>query len=321
MAASTAPAPSPLRCKALDAKKLVAIGATAGRARLAAAANGRVYVFAQDESGGKVTLVSMARDGSKVSKLGKLTAMQPPSALVVDDQAAYLTFRGTLKRIPESGGEPQDLMKNSGKPLALANGKLYALRCDRERKLDELVSVNKTSGEATVIGSIERKSPKGCEYSALAVNEATAFVSDWDRRRLLAISLGDGALRVLVEKQPFPGRIALAPDALLYQSADGIMKLPLAGGAATRFAPVGAMPFESMAWDDTHLYVMNTPAYSMREMLIRIARDGGKREELEYFQVSDVTRGGGNVDVAVDEQCAYIAHDGKNYLEILARAK
>ncbi len=319
---SAAPAPSPIRCKALDKKKLVAIGAHGGRAHLPVTANGHVYLFAHEELRARATLLAMPRDGSKTTELGHLTAINPPTALVVDEHAAYFTSGGKLWSLALSGGEPKELLAKVAKPIALGGDSIYGLRCDAERKVDELLRIAKPGKEPTVVASIEQSpGSKKCEYRALAVDDSAAYVSDWAKRRILKLALSDGALTVLAEKQAFPGRIVPGSDAVLFQSSTGIQKVPTAGGRVAHLSDDGAMPFETVAWDARDLYVLHTPAYSERDVLVRLPRAGGKREELEFFRVSDPTAGGGRVDVAVDDQCAYIAHDGSNFTEILARPK
>lgn len=316
------PVPSPIQCKALAKKKLVAIGAHGGRAALPVTANGHVYVFAHEEARARATLLAMPRNGDKAAEIGHVTSTKAPDALVVDEGAAYFTVGRKLMALPLSGGEARELAPKVGKPLALGGGKLYALRCPADQEADELVSVEGESGTTTVVASIPRasKSTK-CEYSALTVTDAAAYVSDWSKRRILKLALTGGALTVLAEKQAFPGRIVPGGGVVLFQSSTGVQQVSDAGGAVKTLTGDGAMPFEALAWDESDLYILNTPAYSERDMVVRLPRAGGKREELEHFRVADVTAGGGRVDLTVDEQCVYLAHDSSRFMEILARPK
>ena len=77
------PVPSPIQCKALAKKKLVAIGAHGGRAALPVTANGHVYVFAHEEARARATLLAMPRNGDKAAEIGHVTSTKAPDALVV----------------------------------------------------------------------------------------------------------------------------------------------------------------------------------------------------------------------------------------------
>lgn len=296
------------------------IGSHGGRAHVPVTGDGQVYVFAQE--GARATLLAMPRDGSAVKKLGRVTTAEPPRALVVQGTSAFFTLPKRLMQLPLEGGEVRELASEIGRPLASSQGKLYALRCSAKEDADELVRINAAGGALASVARIPRTNKNAkCEYRALAVTGAAAYVSDWTGRRILKLALNDGAMTVLAEKQPFPGRIMPSATAVVFQAAAGIRRVDENSGEVGTLSREGAMPFESLAWDERHLYVLSTPAYAERDSLFRLPHDGGKREDLGSFPGTDMVTGDKRVDVAVDDQCVYIAHDGPNYTEILARGK
>jgi hypothetical protein len=316
----TAPPPAPPpseRCKALEKGKLVAIGSRGGRASGITARAGKVYVFAFE--GAKATLVAMPRDGAKAQSVGSVILNNPPTDLVVDERAAYFVAGKKLQSLLLTGdGKSMELARDLAPALAVRGEAVYAVRCG---KPDALVTIPRAGGEAKVIAEIPQKPGTKCEYKSMAVDDKTVVVGDWSSRRIFAVDLASGTLSTLVEKQAFLGSIALESDRVEFQASTGILSVPRTGGTAKSITTYGATPFESVVWDERDFYVLHTEAYAVRDTLVRIPRAGGKLEELEFWKVSDVTSGGGRAGVAIDEQCVYVAQNGNDFLEVLARKK
>lgn len=315
---SSAPMPPPSeRCKVLDKGKMVAIGSRGGRASGITAHGGKVYLFAYE--GAKATLVAMPRDGAKATAVGSVILNNPPTDLAVDDRAAYFVAGKKLLSFVLAGdGKPTELAKDLAPALAVRGGDVYAVRCG---KPDALVKIPRAGGEAKVIADIVQKPGTKCEYKSMAVDDKTAFIGDWSSRRIFAVDLASGTLSTFVEKQAFLGSIALENDQVEFQASTGILSVARTGGGVKSLTPYGATPFESMVWDERDFYILHTEAYAVRDTLVRIPRAGGKLEELEFWKVSDVTSGGGRAGIAIDEQCVYVAQNGNDFLEVLARKK
>ena len=319
---ASATPPKPMlttHCKALVKGKLVAIGAHGGEASGLASAGG--LVFAVAKQGARASVVQFSRDGAKPTELAHVMVSRSPESLCVDERAAYFTVGSTLYAAPLGGGEIQELAAAFSRPIALGSRSVYGVRCAPERKVDELVQLPREGGDLRVVGSWPRASGKTCDYHYVAVDGSHAFISDWTARRITAVSLTDGTLTELAVKRPFPQRIAVEATSVAFQSAGGIFRVKKQGAEVVQVSDYGSTPFESMTWDDSGFYVLHTLAYAPSDTLVRIPLAGGKPEQLEGFPVADVTMGGGRVDVAVDDECVYIAHNGADYVEVLARPK
>jgi hypothetical protein len=296
---------------------MVAIGSRGGSVSGMTAKNGKVYVFAYE--GAKASLVAIPRDGSKATVVGSAMLASNPLQLTVDEQTAYFLSSKKLYSLALAGdGKAVEREKDLAPLLAVQGDSVYAMRCG---KPDVLLRIPRAGGEAKSLAEFPRKPGTKCDYQSIAVDEKTAFVGDWSSRRIHAVDLVSGALSTVVEKQAFLGDIVVGKDQLEFQASTGILRVPRAGGTATSITNYGAMPFESVVWDDRDFYILHTEAYAVRDTLVRIPRAGGKLEELEFWKVSDVTTGGGRAGIAMDEQCIYIAQQGSGFLEVLARKK
>lgn len=281
------------------------------------AKNGKVYVFAYE--GAKASLVAMPRDGAKATVVGSAMLANGPMLLTVDERGAYFLSGKKLYSMAFGGdGKAVEYEKDLAPALAVEGDSVYAMRCG---KPDALLKIPRGGGEAKALAEFPRKTGTKCDYQSIAVDEKTAFVGDWSSRRIYSVDLTSGALGTVVEKQAFLGDIVVGKEQLEFQASTGILRVPRSGGTATSVTNYGAMPFESIVWDDRDFYVLHTEAYAVRDTLVRIPRAGGKLEELEFWKVSDVTLGGGRAGIAMDEQCIYIAQNGNGFLEVLARKK
>lgn len=320
LASATPPGAAPRpHCKALAKGKLVAIGAYGGDITELATHGG--FVFAAVQQGTRASVIRFSRDGEKPKELAHVMVSRSPASLRVDDHAAYFSAGPSLYSAPLGGGPMQKLAPAFSRPLAVSGGSLYGVRCaGKERRVDELLQLPRAGGEARVVGSWPRAAGIACDYRYVAVDGSRAFVSDFTGRRIIAISLADGTLSEIAVKRAFPQRIALEATSVAFQAAGGIYRVPKQGGEVVRVTEYGTTPFESVAWDDRDFYVLHTLAYATTDKLLRIPLAGGKPEQLEGFAVSGVTVGI-RVDVAVDDECVYVAQNRKDYAEILARPK
>lgn len=234
-------APRP-HCKALTKGRLVAIGAHGGEVTGLATDDG--FVFAAVRQGARASVIAFSRDGDKPKELAHVMVSRPPGSLCVDDHAAYFSVGSSLYSAPRAGGPMRSLASAFSRPLAVSGGSVYGVRCGaQERRVDELVQLPRTGGEARVVGSWPRAAGTSCDYRYVAVDGSRAFVSDWTGRRVIGVSLADGNSSEIAVKQAFPQRIALEATSLAFQSAGGIFRVGKQGGEVARVSELGTTPF------------------------------------------------------------------------------
>jgi len=315
------PAPS-IPCKAVEKKKLVSLGAQAGEFGALAVDAGNAYLLTFEPGRAQATLKRLPRNGDKGEVVGVSKSPGRLGGLRVDEEAAYFVHGKALRRLPLAGGEAKTLLDDVIRPIALAEQSLWFVRCNSSEKKDELVSLPRAGGEARVHASWPREgASKQCQYGDLAVTKDDVFLTDWTSRRVLGVRRSDGALRELSAKQPFPTRIAVEPEHIVFQAASGLFRVSKAAGPATHVSKWGSTPFHFFAWDERQFFVFNGEAYGMRHTLLVLPPSGGDGKEIEWFAVADVVAGSGVGDIAVDDACVYLAKAANDYVEVLARPK
>jgi hypothetical protein len=319
-APSKPPRPAEPDCKALAKKKLVAIGSFAGKASEIAVREGNVFVLLYAEMQARIEVVMMPRDGGKPTVFGRLTMQVQPGGLVVAEDAAFYSVNTGLMREPFDGTKPTEIARGLSKGIAVRGDEIFAVRCPEAGK-EELVRLPTKGGAPTVVASFAGAKFGPCNVSSIALDADSAFVSDWAARRVLRVGLRDGKTQELSSNKAFPKRLALGPTSVVFQTSNGLVSVPKTGGAETKLASIGTSPFHLLAWDRGDFYIMNEDAYSMRAVVERMPRSGGKRQEIEWFQVKTVPEGSGVTDMAADEQCLYLSRwdQGRGFSEVLAR--
>lgn len=325
---ASAPNPSARRavaaipCKGVEKGKLTSIGAQAGQFAGLAVDAGNAYLLAFDQLNARATLKRLPRDGRNGAIVGASKSASRPGSLRVDERAAYFVHGKELRKISLSGGEATTLLADVKGPVALAEQALWVVRCNVAEKKDELVSVSSAGGEPRVRASWPRSgSGKDCDYGDIAIDKDDFFLGDATNRRILGISRADGSLRELSVKQPYPQRIAIESEHLVFQASSGLFRVKKSAGPAEKISRWGATPFHFFAWDDHQFFVFNGEAYGTRHTLLVLPPSGGEGKELEWFAIADVVSGSGVSDIAVDDACVYLAKYVDRYVEILARPK
>lgn len=324
-AAPAAPAAPPAAlapCKALAKQKLVGLGTGPGEFGGFSVSAGSVYLVTFEQPRALATLKRIGRDGEGAQVLGQSKSPGRVNGLRVDDEGAYFVHGKALVKIPLAGGAAATLHEGVIRPIALAEQSVWFVRCNSGDKRDELVSLPRGGGEPKVQASWPRSGAgKGCQYGEIAVTPDDFFLDDWTSRRVFAVARKDGTLRELASQTPFPGRIAVEANDVVFQASGGLYRVPKAGGEAKKISDWGSTPFHYLAWDGSQFFVFNAEAYGMRHTLLQLPLGGGRGKEIEWFAVKDVVYGSGALDIAVDDSCVYLAKNADNYVEVLARPK
>lgn len=281
--AATAPADAP-RCKALEKGKLVAIGSRTTDPISLEAREGFVYWLGFQAADAKAELVRFGRDGSEPVELGSYRGLGRPGSLVLTKGLALFRMRQTLISIPLAGGEASKLASDFSFVVGANETHAYGVRCDEKGGSDQLVRVKISEGEVEAVASWPHaKGTSGCDYRAVVLDEQNAYVADWVSRRLTAVSLADGSTRQLVERQPWLSKVVLEHDAVVYNSGNGIFRVPKAGGTPRQLTELGGTPSNTFVWDPGAIYVLQTPAHSTRDFISKIPSEGGKGQDIEGF--------------------------------------
>ncbi|MFO0572251.1 MAG: hypothetical protein U0263_41900 [Polyangiaceae bacterium] len=286
-----------------------------------AARDGWVYRLGFSQPMAKAELVRFGRDGAKPTELGSYKGLGEPKSFVLGATSVLFSMQRLLVQIPLGGGDPVKLAKDFSSVVAANATHAFGVRCDKKAGSDQLVRVSLAGGDVETAASWPRvKGHDSCDYKGLAIDSSHAFVADWGNRRVFSVALADGSTRELAQ-DPYPSRLAVEPESVVFNGQGGIYRASKAGGAAKQLTGLGGAPFSTWAWDPSALYVLQTEAYSMRDFVAKVPSDGGKEQELEGFPVSDVVEGSGATQIAVDDQCVYFAFRRKGYSELFARPK
>jgi sugar lactone lactonase YvrE len=218
-------------------------------------------------------------------------------------------------------GGPVETIHGDFARVATVDGAIaYGIRCKTARMEDQLFSVSEAGGESKPLATIERRT-KTCKYGDLAVDGNTIFATDWEGRRLLAIDLPEGKVKVLATGHPFASRLFVHAEHVDFATSNGLRRVSRAGGAARKLGRVGESMFDLVAFDGSDYWIFDGGRFE-REYIWRLRGDGGEPERVYTFRDDDPL-GSGAMGMSADEQCFYYSQmsSDEGYAVLYAQKK
>jgi len=329
--ASAEPTPEAVHCKALGKQGLLAIGLLHEELLELIVEGPNVMTFSHHQGLARVSLTQYRRDGATPFVIGRHTSRGDPKSPVLLKDAAYFTRNQVLYRMARDGGTTVEVAKGFANSIAVQGGFAYGVHCDAKAQKDQLNRVAITGGPIELVADIEHTTPAeqdpgtfACDYRSLVADEQAVYLGHWNGRRILRVALADRSVTTLATKTTYPQSLHLADDALYFQAQYGVYRSPKTKAEAVRVTELGSSPFTLVAYSPQGLFIHESGPYAPDEWTYGMSFATGKASKLEYFKALDPEEtppDTGVRDIAVDDECVYIARQYKGYLSLLARKR
>ena len=272
-----------------------------------------LYALGYHHALARTTLTRVRRDGQDLQRLAQFGGLGPVASFVVFEGNPYFWRKQSIYRVDQGSGAPVSVAERVARPFVVNERGLFVLRCGDAEHPDELLRVDPRDGEQTLAVMPARAPGHSCGYHYLSVDETMAFVSDWTSRRIYRVTLGTGAVDVLVGSQPYPLRTIAEPGHVVFHSAEGLYRIRRVGGDLYQLSELGQVPYSSVVTDDDDFWIYTAVRFTNVHGLYRVPHAGGSAERIpsiEPFSKKDPLYEAGFVDLAVDDQCIYFARYG-----------
>jgi len=323
--------PPAIHCKALSKRGLVSIGVLREELLQLAVDGPNVMAFSYHPGLARISLTQFRRDGTAPVVIGRHTSRGEPKSPVLQAEAAYFTRNKALYRMPRDGGATVELASGFAASIAVQGGYVYGVRCDAKQPKDQLNRVAIAGGPIEWVADIEHTTPAEqdpgtfeCDYHSLVADSQAVYAGHWNGRRILRIALADRTVTTLATKTTYPESLHLIDDKLYFQAQYGVYRSSKTNADAVRVTELGAAPFTLIAYSREGLIIHASEPYANEEWTYAFPFATGVPSKLEYFKAQkpeQVPADTGIRDIAVDDECVYIARQLEGYLAIYARKR
>lgn len=317
-----------VRCKARGTPGLITLGTLKDEEAELQARDGAVFVLSFHSALARARVTRFSRDGARPVLVGEHVGLGKPTNLAVTATAAYFSRKGSILRLGFDGGAPVEIAKGWSRAFALHDEVLYGVRRGAAGQPDRLVRVARQGGSPEVLVDFESLPfSTASDYQCLVADGNDVFISDWNGRRVIAISLRERSTRILAKGSAFPLCSVLEAESLVCQTTFGLLRVPRDGGEVKILSDLRASPHDmELATDSRDFWLYQEVRYTDVAGVYRVPGAGGETTRFEAFAPhypGDPLHVDGFLDLAVDDECVYYASVPQlnGPISILARHK
>jgi hypothetical protein len=297
-----------------------------------------VYLFSYHQSVARVRLTKISRDGSEMRVIASSREIGAPSHFQLTRTAAYFSRHGSVVRIGLDDGLVSEVATGLSPAFAVHAERVYGIILGRRGANDQLVVIERPGLPPTVLAEVpaaplidhsgHKVLRREYDYRDVSVDDHDAFISDWDARRIIAVSLSNHSLRNIVSNRAFLLVRKVEPNAVVFSAASGLYRLIRSTGEITQLSEIGTAPATvSFDSDNSDFWIYQTEHIKDVFGIYRVPRSGGTATRFATIPSdtpADPLHEESLKGLAVDDECVYFArrlNRGTDTLSVLAQPK